>query len=124
VFDVYGTLFDVGSLVNQCRALVPEPVAFVATWRAKQLDYAFWRSLMGRYADFWQITQEALHYTLKRYNLTIPEEGQRRLLNEWLHLHPYPEVRTALAKLKHYPRVILSNGSLVMLNTLLNNAGL
>ena len=124
VFDVYGTLFDVGSLVEVCQALVPEPEAVVASWRAKQLEYTFWRSLMGQYKDFWQITAEALHYTLKRYHLTLPEEGQRRLLEAWLHLQPYPEVRTALGKLKRYQRVILSNGSPVMLETLLNNAGL
>jgi FMN phosphatase YigB (HAD superfamily) len=32
VFDVYGTLFDVGSLAEVCRAPVPEPEAFLATW--------------------------------------------------------------------------------------------
>lgn len=124
VFDVYGTLFDVGSVVTACQTIMPEPEAFVAGWRAKQLDYAFWRSLMGRYADFWQITEEALRHTLKRYGLTIPEEEQKRLLEAWLHLQPFPEVRAALANLKHYKRVILSNGSPVMLDTLLNNTGL
>jgi 2-haloacid dehalogenase len=124
VFDVYGTLFDVSSLVEVCQALVPEPEAFVLSWRAKQLEYTFWRSLMGQYKDFWQITAEALRYTLKKYNLTTAEEGQRHLLEAWLHLQPYPEVRAALAKLKHYQRVILSNGSPGMLETLLTNTGL
>jgi len=124
VFDVYGTLFDVGSLVEVCQALVPEPEAFVSRWRAKQLEYTFWRSLMGQYRDFQQITAEALHYTLKQYNLTTAEAEQRRLLGAWLHLQPYPEVRAALAKLKHYRRVILSNGSPGMLETLLTNTGL
>jgi 2-haloacid dehalogenase len=124
VFDVYGTLFDVGSLAEACRALVPEPQAFVSAWRAKQLEYTFWRSLMGRYEDFARITAEALRYTLERSHLAIPEEGQRRLLEAWSNLQPYPEVRTALGKLKRYQRVILSNGSPGMLETLLNNAGL
>src|SRR5207245_11740666 len=57
-------------------------------------------------------------------HLTTPEEEQRRLLEAWLHLQPYPEVRAALAKLKHYQRVILSNGSPDMLETLLTHAGL
>jgi 2-haloacid dehalogenase len=39
-------------------------------------------------------------------------------------LQPYPEVRMALGRLKRYQRVILSNGSPVMLETLLNNTGL
>jgi len=124
VFDVYGTLFDVGSLVEVCQALAPEPEAFVSSWRAKQLEYTFWRSLMGQYRDFWQVTTEALRYTLKRYNLTISQEGRRALLEAWLHLQPYPEVRAALTRLKHYQRVILSNGSPGMLDALLTNAGL
>jgi 2-haloacid dehalogenase len=124
VFDVYGTLFDVGSLVEVCQALVPEPEAFVSRWRAKQLEYTFWRSLIGQYRDFWQITAEALRYTLKQYHLTVAEEERQRLLGAWLHLRPYPEVGAALAKLKHYRRVILSNGSPAMLEALLNNSGL
>ncbi len=124
VFDVYGTLFDVGSVVGVCRAITPEPEAFVASWRAKQLDYAFWRSLMGRYVDFWQVTEEALRYTLKRHGLTISEEERRHLLEAWLHLEPFPEVRAALTNLKQYKRVILSNGSPSMLDTLLKNTGL
>ena len=124
VFDMYGTLFDISSLAEACRALVPEPEAFVSGWRAKQLEYTFWRSLMGRYEDFEQITAEALRYALERSHLAIPEEGQRRLLEAWSNLQPYPEVRAALRKLKRYRRVILSNGTPVMLETLLNNAGL
>ncbi len=124
VFDVYGTLFDVGSVMEVCRTIVPEPEALVAGWRAKQLDYAFWRSLMGRYVDFWQVTEEALRYTLKRHGLTIPEEERRHLLEAWLHLQPFPEVRAALTNLKQYKRVILSNGSPSMLDTLLKNTGL
>jgi len=31
VFDVYGTLFDVRSLVEVGQALVPEPEAFVSS---------------------------------------------------------------------------------------------
>jgi len=124
VFDVYGTLFDVGSVMEVCRTIVPEPEALVAGWRAKQLDYAFWRSLMGRYVDFWQVTEEALRYTLKRHGLTISEEERRHLLEAWLHLEPFPEVRAALTNLKQYKRVILSNGSPSMLDTLLKNTGL
>jgi 2-haloacid dehalogenase len=124
VFDVYGTLFDVSSLVEVCRDLVPHPEAFVASWRAKQLDYTFWRSLIGRYADFWQVTEEALGYVLKRDGLSLSPGGRRRLLEAWLHLQPFPEVRTALANLKRWQRVVLSNGSPMMLSTLLTNAGL
>ena len=70
VFDVYGTLFDVGSLAEACRTLVPEPEAFVSGWRAKQLEYTFWRSLMGRYENFERITAEALRGVVNLFGLT------------------------------------------------------
>ena len=124
VFDVYGTLFDVTSVSETCRELTSEPEAFSALWRAKQLEYTFLRSLMGRYEDFWRVTEDALLYTLKRYGLTATAEQRKRLMESWLHLRPFPEVREALKSLQRYKRVILSNGSPVMLVSLLENAGL
>jgi 2-haloacid dehalogenase len=52
VFDAYGTLFDVRAVGESCAGIAPDPAAFVATWRAKQLEYAFLRALTRRYADF------------------------------------------------------------------------
>ena len=57
VFDAYGTLFDVTSAAKRCReALGGNADALAATWRGKQLEYSWLRSLMGRHADFWQVT--------------------------------------------------------------------
>lgn len=53
VFDAYGTLFDVQALTAQCEADWPgQGAAVSALWRGTQLEYAWLRSLMGRYADF------------------------------------------------------------------------
>jgi HAD superfamily hydrolase (TIGR01493 family) len=53
VFDAYGTLFDVNSAAARWReALGPQAEAFSATWRRKQLEYSWLRSLMGAHADF------------------------------------------------------------------------
>jgi hypothetical protein len=60
VFDSYGTLFDVHSVVNALRAVTPEAEAVSQQWRQKQLEYSWLRSLMGRYVDFWTVTDEAL----------------------------------------------------------------
>ena len=35
-------------------------------WRTKQLEYTWLRALMGRHADFWQVTGDALDYALAR----------------------------------------------------------
>jgi 2-haloacid dehalogenase len=124
VFDAYGTLFDVTSVTAACRAVSDEPEAFAALWRAKQLEYAFLRSLYGRYKDFWRITQDALRYACKRYNREISSEREQQLLEAWLHLQPFPEVKDTLRQLTALPRLILSNGTPAMLSTLLDNTGL
>jgi len=49
VFDAYGTLFDVHSVVVQAANLSGDLQALSALWRQKQLEYTWLRSLMERY---------------------------------------------------------------------------
>ena len=51
LFDLYGTLVDVHSAVARQRHLVgteAEAETFSKLWRAKQLEYTWLRSLMGK----------------------------------------------------------------------------
>src|SRR5699024_7750778 len=49
-FDAYGTLFDVHSVVEKCERVYPGYGTEISNmWRAKQLEYTWLRSLMGRY---------------------------------------------------------------------------
>ncbi len=68
VFDAYGTLFDVHSAVMRHAAAVgPDARALSELWRAKQLEYSWVRSLIGRYRDFQALTEEALDFALARF---------------------------------------------------------
>ena len=61
VFDLYGTILTIESMaVHVDAAGVPDPPAFVADWRRKQLEYAFLSSLAQRYRDFDELTALAL----------------------------------------------------------------
>ena len=117
VFDAYGTLFDVHSAVGRHRQRVGMKADDVSRlWRAKQLEYTWLRSLMGQYVDFWQITADGLDYALDAHN--IQEASLRQdLLDAYLALDCYPEVREVLATLKAngIATAILSNGSPRML---------
>lgn len=124
VFDAYGTLFDLTSLETACRDLGPDPAAFVAQWRAKQLEYSWLRALMGTYANFAQVTRNALEYTLAHFAITASDETVSALLTAWLTLEPYPEVTGVLARLQSLRLAILSNGSPTMLAAALNHAKL
>ena len=83
VFDAYGTLLDFNSAVlREGAALGDRSAALSALWRRKQIDYALLRSLMGRHADFQQVTGEALDYALAELDIAAAEREAlgRRLL--------------------------------------------
>lgn len=126
VFDAYGTLFDVHAAVRRHAGDVgPDSQRFSELWRAKQLEYSWTRALMGAYRDFWQLTEEALDFTLERIPGVDPAL-RARLLEAYWKLDCYPEVPAVLKALKaRGARVaILSNGSPAMLRSAVANAAL
>jgi 2-haloacid dehalogenase len=124
VFDAYGTLFDVNAVVEAGRAITGDPGALSATWRQKQLEYTWLRSLMGRYEDFWAVTEAALRWSVRRLGLTADEAQLARLMDAYLSLACFPEVPAALERLAGRPRAILSNGSPRMLQAAVTSSGL
>ena len=124
VFDAYGTLFDVHSVIEAGRAITGDPATLSSIWRAKQLEYTWLRSLMGRYEDFWSVTGAALRHAIRRLGLTVTEAEIARLLDAYLTLACFPEVRGALVRLEGRPRAILSNGSPRMLEAAVASSGL
>ncbi len=115
-FDAYGTLFDVNSVVEACRAVAQDPWALSRLWRAKQLEYTWLRALMGHYEDFWSVTEAALRFALKQSGIRADEKAIRDLMEAYLHLAPFPEVEGTLQILyARFPLGILSNGSPRML---------
>src|SRR5512138_2254618 len=100
VFDAYGTLFDVASASERAQAALGEkwrPLAEL--WRTKQLQYTWLRSLMGRHADFWHVTGDALDFAME--SLGIEDDGLRdRLMTLYNRLGAYPDARPALEALR------------------------
>jgi len=124
VFDAYGTLFDVHSVVEAGRALTPDPLALSLAWRGKQLEYTWLRALMGRYEDFWTVTQDALRWAIARLRLVATDADVQRLMDAYLSLACFPEVHGLLGALAGRPRAILSNGSPRMLSAAVGSSGL
>jgi 2-haloacid dehalogenase len=126
VFDAYGTLFDVHSAVARFAAEIgPDAGRLSEIWRNKQLEYTWTRSGMNQYRDFWQLTQEALDFAFA----VVPSANKAKrqnLLDAYLTLDCYGEVKSVLAKLKESEArtAILSNGSPEMLNSAIRSAGL
>jgi 2-haloacid dehalogenase len=124
VFDAYGTLFDVHSVLARCESRWPgKGAALSQLWRAKQLEYTWQRSLMRRYVPFSQVTREALAYASEALGLNLLKEAETELMDEYLKLEPYPEVRGALDKLRGRKLAILTNGSPDMIEPLVAHFG-
>ncbi len=126
VFDAYGTIFDVHSVTRVAESLFPgKGAALSAAWRAKQLEYTWLRSLMGRYEDFSRVTVSALEWAIESLGLEADEAARRALVDEYRRLAPFPEVPAALDKLAlATPLAILSNGHPDMLNAVVDHNAL
>ena len=126
VFDAYGTLFDFASAARGCRdVLGGQTEKLTALWRDKQLQYTWLRAVQDRHADFWQVTGDALDFSLQSLGLDQP--GLRdRLMALYLTLEPFPEVPDVLKRLKAagMRTAILSNGSPKMLEAVVAAAKL
>ncbi len=125
IFDAYGTLLDVHSVVKAAaEGLSGDLEALSQLWRQKQLEYTWLRALMSRYEDFAKVTEDALRAALAQLQIAAAEPKIAELLRAYLVPAVFPEAKLALDALREYPRAILSNGSPAMLETTLRNTGL
>jgi 2-haloacid dehalogenase len=134
IFDAYGTLFDVHSVVLLAEQLFPghgEKLSLL--WRDKQIEYTRLVSMSGRrdqpgsdrYRPFWELTRAGLRYAVQRLALPLDSADEERLMNEYRHLSAFPENRDVLAELRRrgIPAGILSNGDPEMLAVAVKSAG-
>ncbi|MGB8843835.1 MAG: haloacid dehalogenase type II [Aliidongia sp.] len=125
VFDAYGTLYDVQSVRTLATELCGDKGDLVTQlWRLKQLEYTWLRGLMRRYEDFWSVTRASLDFSLASAGLVPTASLRDPLMNKYLHLDLYPEAKPALDALGAYKLAILSNGSPMMLETLVEASGI
>lgn len=123
VFDAYGTLFDVHSVTRLAESRFPgRGAALSQAWRAKQLEYTWLRSLMGRYDDFNAVTADALDWALESLGLAAKPDARTALMRAYRELSPFPEARAALERLAPGRTLaILSNGHPDMLDAVIDH---
>ncbi len=125
VFDAYGTLYDVQSVAAVTEEAFPGyGTAITQIWRMKQLEYTWLRSLMQRYESFWNVTRDALQFTLDGLGLEYSEAAFEKIMEKYRWLDLYPDAREAISGLSGLKLAILSNGSQDMLDALVKNTGL
>ena len=83
IFDAYGTLLDVYAVEATAEALFPgKGPAIARLWRDKQIAYSQLRTLSGRYAPFWQITEDALDYACEFARVRLAPDARENLLRQ------------------------------------------
>ena len=99
-FD-YFVIFDANSIVPEVEKAFPGKSAeFTKLWRAKQFEYCYLRTITGRHADFFAVTEDALTYAAEAMHLELTADTRQRLLNAYLTLKPWPDAADGLRKLK------------------------
>ena len=130
VFDAYGTLFNVHSVMTTCEALFPGKGRELSQlWRAKQLEYTWIYAAMGSDASrpappFAELTRCSLEFALAASGCN-PHLAPR-LLDSARRLAPFAEVRENLSALRAGGArlAILSNADPETLEGLVEHAGL
>jgi 2-haloacid dehalogenase len=119
--------------------LDPRPIAAIAeklfpgrgpalmdTWRTRQFEYSWLRSVSHRYVDFWRVTEDALVFAASVLELPLDASARQRLMEAYLDLRAWPDVVPALTAL-HEAGVrlaFLSNFTRAMLEAPMKNSGI
>jgi 2-haloacid dehalogenase len=114
-------------VTSLCEEMFPGYGTALATlWRSKQLQYTLLRSMMNRYEDFWQVTQDGLVHTARALKLDLTPDKRTRLMDAYMTLAAFPDVKPGLQQLKAMGLrlAVLSNGEPKMLESAVRSAGI
>jgi 2-haloacid dehalogenase len=126
VFDLFGTLLDIATLRDAAAEVASDPAAFVATWREKQIAYAFASAIMGTHEDFDAMTGHGLAFAAAKHGVTLNRETRHRLVAAWENVRAYPDAVPALQELhaRGVRCAVLTNGTPPTSAAAIANAGL
>jgi len=125
-FDGF-VIFDPRSVERRVEEQLPGRGAeFTNLWRTRQFEYSWLRTCGGQYADFWHVTDDALRYTAKNLRIALTGAQHDALMDAYLKLTPWPDVRDGLEQLRKrgIKLAFLSNFTAAMLDANLKSAGL
>ena len=125
-FDAF-PIFDPRPIFALAEELFPgKGVDLSNAWRTRQFEYTWLRTVAGHYADFWQVTEDALVFAARSLKLELDSRRRSRLMNAYLDLKAWPEVPEALKALKAagLRLAFLSNFTQRMLEAGIKNSGL
>jgi 2-haloacid dehalogenase len=125
-FDAFA-IFDARSVSHLAEQLLPgRGVDLMNAWSRRQFEYTWLRNSMGRYADFWHVTEDALNYATIEAKVRLEAVQKRKLLSAFLELKPWPDVPHVLELLRSrgLRLALLSNMTSTMMQSCVESSGL
>ena len=125
-FDGFA-IFDPRPTVNRANALFPGRGTELANeWRTRQFEYTWLRTVAGHYADFGQVTKEALAYAANKLGISISAGQEGQLMDGFLNLKAWPDVVPMLTLLESRGMAlsILANLTPQMMHSCVESSGL
>ena len=99
-FDAF-PIFDPRPVFALAEELYPGRGAELSNlWRTRQFEYAWLRTLSRNYADFRQVTGDALVFAAKSLRVDLTPSNRSALLDAYLKLRCWPDVPDVLRSLK------------------------
>lgn len=99
-FDGF-TTFNPQNVADACeRAFPGKGAALINSWRTRQFEYTWLRTLMNRYENFWTVTRDSLVWAAKALTLELTEDKEQELLQAVLEVSAWPDAASALRDLK------------------------
>jgi len=120
------TIFDPRSVARVTETIVPKRgLELWSAWKTRQFEYSWLRASAGKYVDFEAVTAQALTYAAKDLKVSVTPADQRRLVDSYSELEPWPDARDALLSWKSSGLKLapLANFSPKMITRLLDRSG-
>jgi 2-haloacid dehalogenase len=142
-FDLFGTLFNIGSISKvfpELNIKIDEPMLFTEIWYTKQIQYAWFLNSINSFESFGQLSIRALKFTARIFGIELSNEQISKLAEARLNLDPFPDSERGLQKLNQAKvtatekqhegdldrttLIVLTNGEYDKSDKLLSNSGL
>lgn len=120
-------IFDPRPVFGLARTLFSEQGnSFAKLWFTKIFGYTWLRTVGVRYKSFYAVIEDALIFSAESLKLDLPLEKRKQLMDIWLNLNIWPDVKPALEQFKknNIRLGFLSNLTEEMLRANAKNSGI
>ena len=94
-------LFDPRPIFSTAEKMFPDRgAALVASWRTHLFEYTWLRTIMGNYADFLRVAEDALIFAANSEKIALPSDKRQRLMAGFMDMKTWPDVVPVLKRLK------------------------